>query len=203
MAMFVNRAFFDEIVQLHGMPSSIVSDRDDVVFTGTFRQELFRLARVGLHMRSAYHQQSDSQLEAANKVTAMYLRCLLGDRPKQWIRWLPWVQCCYNASYHSALRATPFKVVYGCDPPSLRSSERGDSRVPAMDQALHDRDVFLVEVRQHLLEAREFAKSYYDPLHHEIEFVVGDCVWLRLLHRSSLYLRCPCWQTQSTVLRSL
>ena len=44
-----------------------------------------RLTDIKLHMTSAFHLQSDGQTEAANKVIVMYLRCLTGDRPRQWI----------------------------------------------------------------------------------------------------------------------
>jgi transposase InsO family protein len=84
----VAQAFFREIVRLHGIPQSIVSDRDPV-FTSTFWKELMRLFGINLQMTTAFHPQSDGQAEAANKVITMYLRCLTGDRPRQWLRWLP------------------------------------------------------------------------------------------------------------------
>ena len=78
----VAKAFFQDIVRLHGLPSSIVSDRDPV-FTSSFWKELFNLAGVKLQFTSAFHPQSDGQSEATNKIIAMYLRCLTGDRPRQ------------------------------------------------------------------------------------------------------------------------
>lgn len=64
----VARAFYTDMVRLHNIPTSIISDRDPV-FTK-------------LHMSSAFHPQSDGQSEAVNKVITMYLRCLVGDRPR-------------------------------------------------------------------------------------------------------------------------
>lgn len=104
-------------MRLHGIPLSIVSDLD-LVFTSHFWQELFRLAGVRLYMSSAFHPQSDGQTEAVNKTVALYLRCLTGDRPRQWLEWLSWAGYFYNTSYHTALRDTPFKVVYGQAPPA-------------------------------------------------------------------------------------
>jgi hypothetical protein len=106
-AVTVAKAFFDNIVRLHGMPCSIVSDRDSV-FTSTFWKELFQLADVKLLLSSAFHPQTDGQSEVTNRTIVMYLRCLAGDRPCSWLRWLPWAEFCYNSSYQTALQATPF-----------------------------------------------------------------------------------------------
>ena len=47
----------------------------------------------------------------------MYLRCLTGDRPRQWLHWLSRVKYIYNTAFESALKDTPFRVVYGREPP--------------------------------------------------------------------------------------
>jgi hypothetical protein len=97
-ATTVARAFFNNIVRLHGMPTSVVSDRDPV-FTCHFWKELFKLSGVQLRFSSAFHLQSDGQLEATNRIITMYLRCLAGDRPRQWLQWLSWAEYCYNTAY--------------------------------------------------------------------------------------------------------
>jgi hypothetical protein len=98
-------------------------------------------------MSSAFHPQSDRQTEAVNKIITMYLRCLTGDRPRQWLQWLPWVEFCYNSAYQSSLRTSPFRVVFGRDPPSVRSYKPGTTGVPAVAQQLVERDEFLAEIR--------------------------------------------------------
>nr|XP_040253242.2 uncharacterized protein LOC120969950 [Aegilops tauschii subsp. strangulata] len=106
----VAQVFFAEIVRLHGVPQSMVSDRDPV-FTSVFWRELMRLTGTKLHMTSVFHPQADGQTEAANKIIVMYLRCLTGDRPRQWLRWLPWAEYIYNTAYQTATQETPFKLV--------------------------------------------------------------------------------------------
>jgi hypothetical protein len=138
----VAAAFFADIVRLHGVPQSMVSDRDPV-FTSTFWRELMRLMGTKLHMTTAFHPQSDGYSEAANRVIIMYLRCLTGDRPRQWLRWLPWAEFVFNTAYQTSLRDTPFRVVYGRDPPSLRSYEPGETRVAAVARSMEERDEFL------------------------------------------------------------
>jgi len=106
-ASSVARAFFHEIVRLHGFPESIVSDRDPV-FTGHVWRDLFRHAGVKLRMSTAFHSQTDRQSKVVNKIITMYLICLTGDRPRDWLDWLAWAEFCYNTAYHTALQATPF-----------------------------------------------------------------------------------------------
>ncbi|KAF0888484.1 hypothetical protein E2562_014721 [Oryza meyeriana var. granulata] len=62
----VAQAFFNDIVRLHGISQSMVSDRDPV-FTSKFWSELMCLSGAKLHMTSAFHPQSDGQTEATNK----------------------------------------------------------------------------------------------------------------------------------------
>jgi len=179
-ATSVARAFSD-IVRLHSIPSSVVSDRDPV-FTSEFWRELFRLAGVKLQMTSAYHPQSDGQSAATNKIIAMYLRCLTGDR-RQWLEWLPWAEFCYNSSYQQSIKVSPFELVYGRPPPSIRSYAPGDARLPAVEKAMKERDEFLAEVRDRLEQAQQHYKAVYDRRHCLLQFVPGQWVWLRLLHR--------------------
>jgi hypothetical protein len=181
-ASSVARAFFQEIVRLHGFPESIVSDRDPV-FTGHVWRDLFRHAGVKLRMSTAFHPQTDGQSEVVNKTITMYLRCLTGDRPRDWLDWLPWAEFCYNTAYHTALQATPFQVVYGRAPSALLPYTSWTAHTDAVDNLLADRDEFLEEVRARLLHAQEYARRFYDAKHRALEFAVGDWVLLRMLHR--------------------
>jgi hypothetical protein len=183
-AALVARAFFDDIVRLHGFPSSIVSDRDPV-FTGHVWRDLFGLAGVELRMSTAFHPQTDGQSEVVNKVIAMHLRCVTGDRPRSWVDWLSWAEYCYNTSFHTALRATPFEVVYGRPPPPILPYTVGSAKTEAADALLRSRDEMLEEVRQRLLQAQQLSKKYYDASHRDMELDVGAWVWLRLLHRTA------------------
>ena len=180
----VARAFFDNIVWLHGFPTSIVSDRDPV-FTGHVWRDLFHMAGVKLQMSTAFHPQTDGQSEVVNKVIVMYLRCVTGDRPRSRVDWLAWAEYCYNTSFHTALRATPFEVVYGRPPLPILSYRPGTARTEAADGLLKARDEMLAGVCQHLLQAQQLSKKYYNAGHRDVEFQVGDLVWLRLLHRST------------------
>jgi hypothetical protein len=161
------------------LPQSMVSDRDPV-FTSTFWRELMRLMGTKLHMTTAFHPQSDGQSEVANRVIIMYLRCLTGDRPRQWLRWLLWAEFVFNTAYQTSLHDTPFRVVYGRDPPSIRSYEPGDTRVAAVARSIAECDEFLADIRSRLEQAQQVQKRHYDAGHRQVIYQVGDWVLLRL-----------------------
>ena len=79
------KAYLDNIYKLHGLPKSIVSDRDTVFFS-TFRQSLFSTLGVELHISSAYYPQSDRQTEVLNRCLEQYLRCMCSGSPKDWYK---------------------------------------------------------------------------------------------------------------------
>jgi hypothetical protein len=175
----VAQEFFEHIFKLHGMPTSIVCDRDPA-FTSTFWKELFHLHGTRFNFSSSYHPQTDGQTEVVNRTLEMYLRCVTGDQPKNWVKWLPWVEYTYNTSWHSSTKHTPFEVVYGRVPPTLLSYIPGTARVQAVEHALLERDELLKLVREKLSQAQNRMKQVYDKGHKERIFECGDWVYVRL-----------------------
>lgn len=80
--------FLREIYKLHGLPKTIVSDRD-LIFTSQFWQQLFKTMGTRLTMSTSYHPQTDSQTERLNRCLESYLRSMVFSDPKQWVKWLP------------------------------------------------------------------------------------------------------------------
>jgi hypothetical protein len=87
-ATSIAKVFFEQMVWLHSVPTSIVNNRDPI-FTSAVWRELFRLSGTQLRMSSAFHPQTDGQSEVTNRIITVYLRCLTGDCPRSWLRWLP------------------------------------------------------------------------------------------------------------------
>ncbi|MCH96095.1 hypothetical protein A2U01_0017078, partial [Trifolium medium] len=90
-AKTIAELFVKEIVRLHGIPSSIISDRDPI-FMSHFWMELFKLQGTNLKMSSAYHPETDGQTEMINMCLEGYLRCFASEQPKSWSHWLPWAE---------------------------------------------------------------------------------------------------------------
>jgi hypothetical protein len=97
----------------------------------------------------------------------MYLRCFTSSNRKQWAKWLPWVEYCYNIGFHFATKCTPFEIVYGRSPPSLLPYIPSTTRFVAVEDALVARDEVVWEVRQQLLGAQNRMKQVYDKDHVE------------------------------------
>lgn len=90
--------------------------------------------------------------------------------------------------FYTSLKATPFKVACGREPPSLQSFDHGSNKVAAVNQFLSFRDELVTNIRDHLLQAQQLYKKYYDVKYRDLEFQVGDWVWLWLLHRHATSL---------------
>lgn len=80
---------------------------------------MFRLSGNKLNKSSAYHPQSDGQIEVVNKGVEAYLRCFWEEKPREWTKWLHWAEYWYNTMYPCSIGITPFQAVYGRLPPPL------------------------------------------------------------------------------------
>ena len=178
-AASIASVFIKEIFRLHGMPKSIVSDRDPT-FLSTFWQEFFKLQGTKLCHTTAYHPQSDGQSEVLNRTLEHFLRCFSADKPHNWTTLLPWAEWWYNTTFHSVIRMSPFEALYGIPPPSIQSYLPGTTAVHSVDQALRDRDHLLRLLRANLQLAQNRMKQVYDKGRTERTFVVGDWVYLKL-----------------------
>lgn len=178
-AQSVAEVFVREIIRLHGVPQSVVSDRDKIFLSG-FWKEIFKLQGSKLKYSTAYHPQTDGQTKVVNKCLEQYLRCWVSDKPKQWSKWLSWAELAYNTSYHTSLKCSPFWVLYGRDPPLLLRYRPASSNLQSVEQELITRDEIWDEVRMHLLKAQCRMKQQADLKRKEVDFTPGDWVFLKL-----------------------
>jgi transposase InsO family protein len=134
----VAHKFFQTIYTLHGLPTSIITDRDPI-FTSKFWQELLKLFGIQLNMSSAYYPQTDGQTERVNQCLEHYLRSMLLDHPKKWTKWLPLAQWWYNSTFHHSLCTSPFQTLFGYSLPQLPLGHPPRSRIESINTFLHDR----------------------------------------------------------------
>jgi hypothetical protein len=93
----ISNLFFREVVRLHGLPKSIVSDRD-TRFVGHFWRTLWNNLGTNLNFSSAYHPQIDGKTEVVNKILGNILRSFVNENPKQWDQMLAQDEFSYNDS---------------------------------------------------------------------------------------------------------
>lgn len=78
-SLTVAKEFLHHVFKLHGLPASIVSDRDKI-FISQFWQELFKALGTSLHLSTSYHPQTDGQTERTNACLEQYLCCMTDDQ---------------------------------------------------------------------------------------------------------------------------
>ena len=116
-ASHIATLFFDEIVRLHRLPKTIVSDRD-VKFTSYFWKTLRHKTGTLLKFSTAFHPQTDGQTEVVNRSLGNLLRCLVGEHPRNWDLILPTTEFAFNNSINRITGKSPFEIVHEFKPRS-------------------------------------------------------------------------------------
>lgn len=129
----VAELFCTMIICRHGVPRSIISDRDPI-FTSHFWKKIFELMGTKLRMSSVYHPQTDGQTEVLNRCLEQYHRAFVVEKPVTWVSYLCWAEYHYNTNYHSAIGMTPFQAVYGRPPPTIPVYMRGSTLLAVVDE---------------------------------------------------------------------
>jgi len=177
----VAEAFLKNMINVHGIPQSIVSDRDKV-FTSKFWEQCCGKQGIMLARSSAYHPETDDQTEVLNRCLEMYLRCFTQENPRDWYKLLSWVAYSYNTSFHSAIGMTPYRVVFGRDPPPLIHYEPDPEDILTLQEQLQQRDVVLEVLKANLNKAQLRMKARANSKRRELEFEVGQFVYVKLVN---------------------
>ncbi|GJU92510.1 reverse transcriptase domain-containing protein [Tanacetum coccineum] len=106
------RLYMKEVVSRHGVPVSIIFDRDGR-FTLQFWQAFQKALGTQLDMSTAYHPQTDGQSKRTIQTLEDMLRACVIDFRNGWDRHLLLVEFLYNNSYHTSIKAVPFEALYG------------------------------------------------------------------------------------------
>nr|GEV51946.1 retrotransposable element Tf2 [Tanacetum cinerariifolium] len=160
-AIQVAQLFLDNVYKLHDLPKIIVSDRNKI-FISLFWKELFKMLQVSLHFSTAYHPQSDGETEVVNRCLECYLRCMTGEKPKEWAKWLSLVEYWYNTNFHTSINTTPFEAVYGQPHTSPILYSPGQSKVDSVDRSLAAKETIRQMLQFHLERAQSRLKAITD-----------------------------------------
>ncbi|GJW28063.1 putative reverse transcriptase domain-containing protein [Tanacetum coccineum] len=173
------KIYTNEIVARHGVPVSIISDRDGR-FTSHLWQAFQEALGTRLDMSTAYHPQTDGQSERTIQTLEDMLRACVMDFGGSWDTHLPLIEFSYNNSYHTSIKCAPFEALYGrkCRSPVIWT-EVGESQLigPEIVQETTEK---IVQIKERLKTAKSRQKSYADKRRKPLEFQVGDRVLLKV-----------------------
>jgi hypothetical protein len=177
-ATLIANLFFKEVVRLHGLPMSIVSDRD-TKFVGHFWRTLWKKLGTDLNFSSAYHPQTDGQTEVTNRSLGNILRSLVSGHPNQWDLALPQAEFAYNDSPNRSTGLSPFKIVYGTNPRGvmeLRDLGMMEKRSANAENFASDMQMLHEQVKEQLQKNTFKYKQRADVKRKEMNFEEGDLV---------------------------
>ncbi|GJS13478.1 putative reverse transcriptase domain-containing protein [Tanacetum coccineum] len=175
----------NEIVARHGVPVSIISDRDSY-FTSRFWQSLQEALGTRLDLSTAYHPETDGQSERTIQTLEDMLRACAINFGGNWDTHLPLVEFSYNNSYHSSVKCAPFEALYGrrCRTP-IAWAEVGESKLFGPEIVQESIDM-VVQIKERLKATRDRQKSYADNRQKPLEVSVGDKVLLKVSPRKGV-----------------
>ncbi|KAH0758120.1 hypothetical protein KY290_021613 [Solanum tuberosum] len=173
------KLYINEIVRLHGVPLSIVSDRGPQ-FTSHFWKSFQKGFSTQVNLSTTFHPQTDGQAERSIQTLEDMLRACVIDFKGSWDDHLHIIEFAYNNSYHSSIQMAPYEALYGrrCRSP-VGWFEVGEVALIGLDLVYDVMDkVQLIRDRLKLAQSRQ--KSYADVRRRELEFQVDEWVFLKV-----------------------
>src|SRR4051812_21631382 len=189
----LSRLYVREIVRLHGVPASIVSDRDPR-FTSHFWQSFQQALGTELRLSTAYHPQTDGQSERTIQILEDMLRSCIVDFGGTWEDHLPIVEFAYNNSFQASIDMAPFEALYDrpCRSPLCwvdagestaarhRIDEDTGETILLGPEFITETTEKIALIRQRIRAAQDRQKVYADQDRREVTFEVGDMAFLKV-----------------------
>jgi hypothetical protein len=181
-ASHIAHLFFKEVVRIHGLPLSIVSDRD-VKFMSHFWKTLWKKLGTNMSFGSAYHPQTDGQTEVVNRTLGNLLRCLTKEYGQTWDVIISQAEYAYNDSKNRTTGKSPFEIVYGMHPRGvceLRCLGNMDQISGQAEDFVQTMKEIQEQVKKTIQDNTLKLKAKVDEKKKDVQFVVGDYVMVHL-----------------------
>jgi len=171
--------YLAEIVKVHGIPKTIISDRGPQ-FTAHFWERMHKSLGTSLVRSTAYHPQTSGQTERLNQVLVDMLRACVLSSKGSWESWLPLAEFSHNNSYQESIKMALFEALYGqkCRT-RLNWIEPSERRYYDINFVI-DAEKKVQIIQQHMRAAQSRQKSYADKRRRPLKFNVGDYVYLKV-----------------------
>jgi len=171
--------FLRQVIRPHGLPSSIVSDRGSL-FTSDFWRQVMEALRISRNLSTAFHPQTDGQMERANATLEQYLRAYFNYQQDDWERLLPIAEFCYNNTQTGTTRITPFFANYGYHPRFLPDLGTRNEETPEVSEYVVALRRLPEELRAEIKEAQMSQVEQANKARHPDPVLnPGDKVWLQ------------------------
>jgi len=176
----IAKIFFATVFKNHGLPRTIISDRDSK-FTSRFWQALFKHLSTKTAMSTAFHPQTDGQTERLNRTLEEMLRIYATYKQDEWDEYLPAAEFAYNNSKQASTGFTPFELDNGQHPhtPITLAKKNITNVAPASDFIEHWHNMMTI-AKDHLREAQERQTKYANNHRRHLMFKTGDQVLLSM-----------------------
>ncbi|GJZ64560.1 putative reverse transcriptase domain-containing protein [Tanacetum coccineum] len=171
----LTRLYLKELVSRHGLPVSIISDRDSR-FTSRFWMSFQKNLGTRLDMSIAHHPQTNGKSKRTIQTLEDMLRACVIDFGNGWDKHLPLVEFSYNNSCHTSMKAAPFEALYcrKCRSPVCWAEVR-ESQLTGLE-IIHETTKKIIQINSRIQAARDHQKSHADVRRKPLEFWVGDKV---------------------------
>ncbi|KAJ1600075.1 hypothetical protein NDA14_000490 [Ustilago hordei] len=173
---------YGHMVRLFGYPDHMVSDRGRQFISGAWKAFAEQMG-VKHSLSTAYHPQTDGQTERVNQVIEQYLRMYCNYEQDDWVNLLDTAAFVYNNTVHNSIGVSPFFACYGWNPKAHPDiPQRLGVNDPGHFEYLMDGKERCKYLQEQIREAQRRSVDQYNRKHKDIEFKVGDMVYIN--HRN-------------------
>ncbi|KAJ1584817.1 hypothetical protein NDA11_007495 [Ustilago hordei] len=169
---------YGHMVRLFGYPDHMVSDRGRQFISGAWKAFAEQMG-VKHSLSTAYHPQTDGQTERVNQVVEQYLRMYCSYEQNDWADLLDTAAFVYNNTVHNSIGVSPFFACYGWNPKAHPDiPQRLGVNDPGRFEYLMDGKERCKYLQEQIREAQRRTVDQYNRKHKDIEFKVGDMVYI-------------------------
>ena len=170
--------YLREVVRLHGLAESIVSDRDSK-FTSRWWRELHRILGAKLLMSTSFHPATDGVTERANRSIGQIFRATIRPDQKDWVQRVPMTEFAINASISESTGFAPFELNGGFMPAMMAKADTGQAVSPGVRAFAETALRNLADAHDALIASRVFQRHYANKRRQEEPKIAeGDLVYL-------------------------
>ena len=172
------KVILDVVIWYHGLPNSIVTDRNSL-FTSKFWSSLCYFLKIKRRLSTTFHPQTDGQTKRQNNTIEAYLHAFVNFEQNDWARFLPMAEFAYNNAKNASIGYTPFELNYSYH---LRISYKENvdprSKSKSADDLANELRELMIVCRKNLQHAQNLQKRAHDKSTNSRNYALGNKVWL-------------------------